>query len=86
MLIEETRIQKNPHRKYRLKSNQVKDALDNDTSEIKSQENDLKLKNDNQIHNKQQDTLMYLSSLIFIPLVVLIFLMTVVSIAGFLIL
>jgi len=84
--VEEIKIHKNSLRKYTLKPNQVKDELENDPSEIKYREKNLKLQEDNRLQNKQQDTLMYLSSLIFIPLVVLIFLMTVVSIAGFLIL
>jgi hypothetical protein len=86
--VEETKIHKKSNRKYRLKPNQVKEALESDDLEIKSseKEKELKFQDNSQLSNKQQDTLMYLSSLIFIPLVVLIFLMTVVSIAGFLIL
>jgi len=84
--VEETIFHKNSNRKYRLKPNQVKEVVENVDMDIKHREKELRLQDDNQIHNKQQDTLMYLSSLIFIPLVVLIFLMTVVSIAGFLIL
>jgi hypothetical protein len=84
VIEEEKNIKKNVNKKYKLKSNVMIEKIQKGP-----EENFLDIENEMKFtvkSNTQDDSLMYISSFVFIPLVVLIFVMTIVSIIGFFIL